>query len=600
MVFVSFGFLISCDRGQQGSGKYSVTEKVIDGSEPEVLQPSHGESSVPDQILTPLFTGEGKDKVPRKPFSLQAVNKGGDLKASGLPVENFDGRTPQEREWLAVAREVFKRNGNEGSFVFSWYVRDLTEYTLNRIDGEKFNLSSQKTQEDKGQSVISALLFSNWLKQKDLTDGFFFQEIAGEKVLFLTNFVNIPPGVFQQEPDRVAVLNFPELPSVISDVETLNQQMRAQYNSPIFRQFQQMMKGNGEGEQEEPGEEEKLKDYHVQAGFALGGNFWSLIDYVHKKKSPLHVIGKCDSFCSFYLAPYSNEVYLEPFGEILFEGDTEIIPRAYRLFLKQDWKKYAAFRERISEAPLFYAEYLNEKFDGEVQNELYKAIEGQFGLSGSVLIDKIRSVVGEAGSFQDVPVNTVRNLVVNLSEDEKDFLGGFSLGRFGLGEREMKDLPAFKTLAGLSGFVNWPQIVDRMRHSFPADWSRIVDTVIKEEDPYLRNRLKGLSYVAGLLTHSNLLEEIKFPMDESRDLFMDRGKDSEYSHVSPSADALKELGINVVQGENTGLRNYILAYKSQSKISILALSREALDDCGFFSEETLSNSQLLTDCAGLR
>ena len=607
LVFVSFGFLVSCGKGQQGSGEYSVTEEGIDNSGPEVLQ-SLGKSSVPGKVLASLFGSEGKDKAPRKPFSLSLpnVNKGGDLTASGSLVEHFNGRTPQEREWIAVARDEFKRTGNEGSSVFSWYVRDLTEYTLNRLDAEKSDLSQQKTPEDKARLVISSLLFSHWLKQKDLSDGFFFQEIAGEKVLFLTDFA-IPSGVFQQEPDRVAILNFPELSSVVSDVEAINEQVKEQHL--MLQQFQQQMKGNGEGEQEEPEEEEKLEDYHLQAGVTLGGDFWSLIDYVHKKKSPLHVIGKCDSFCSFYLAPYSDEVYLEPFGEILFEGDTEIIPRAYQLFLKQDWKKYADFRERIGEAPLFYAEYLNEKFDGKVQGKLYKAIEDQFGLSGSVLIDKIRSVVGEAGSFQDVPVNTVRNLVVNLSEDEKDFLSGFSIGHFGLDEKEMKDLPAFKTLAGLSGFANWPQIVDnvvdnmRQRQSVPtlfANWSRIIDTVIREEDPYLRNRLKGLSYVAGLLTRSNLLEDIKFPIEESRDFFMDRGKDSEYSHVSPATDVLKELGINVVQGENAGLRNYVLAYKSQSKISILVLTRDALDGCGFFSEETFSNSQLLTECAGLR
>ena len=60
-----------------------------------------------------------------------------------------------------------------------------------------------------------------------------------------------------------------------------------------------------------------------------------LVAYVKRTRVPVHIIGMCDYFCSSYVVPHAQEVRIEPFGEVTFNGNHDTILGTFKTLLQE-------------------------------------------------------------------------------------------------------------------------------------------------------------------------------------------------------------------------------------------------------------------------
>lgn len=291
-----------------------------------------------------------------------------------------------------------------------------------------------------------------------------------------------------------------------------------------------------------------------------------LTSHVRKANIPVHIMGMCDYFCSSYLIPQAKEIYIEPFGEVTFNGSHDVIFETFRnLLSKAKESHWNAIKEEITDLDSFNG-YVHRHLQLEQPFYEYLAKLGR-----DVLISTLKNVTGER-AFEDLSLEEKKAILKGLSLYDRSTIRGF----FHSGEKSQAE-----------------EKIDTIRDILKR---------LAVFNQYFPNRyfgsrnynLERFFYYTGLLTNSSFAGTFNDSSKSRYYVSKENVSGDMYSHTSARSVLLSKLGINIVQGENSGYRDYVLKYQLR-KLPILIISEDKLVNCGFFNGG-INTPQLITNC----
>ena len=304
-----------------------------------------------------------------------------------------------------------------------------------------------------------------------------------------------------------------------------------------------------------------------------------LTSYIRKHRIPVHVMGMCDYFCSSYLIPQTKKVYIEPFGEVAFNGSFKVVSDTFENLLQLAKKSHNdTIEDEIANLDLFPLDYLQRQFHLPREGTFYQYLSN---LENYTLLSKVKKSAGPNRSFEELSDAELRIVLGNLSKYEKSqVLGFFQSEKIQVAKKRV-------------------EVIQDIMKKFSLFNKHFPDTAAQSPLFGGGNRnLERFFYYTGLATSSFFAGEFQ-DSSTSRYFVPTEPKEGEenpmiaYSHVSPRTTILNKLGINV-RGKNSGYRKHILAYQRE-KMPIAPISEAVLASCNFF-QLSFSSPQEVTGC----
>ena len=328
---------------------------------------------------------------------------------------------PIVTQWKQIVFDKFQQDKTQSSFVFEWYVELLLSDMNNTLKSESYWSNPSETHIDE---IFTQLIKQHSQKQKEWQKaGIYRTTIQGQKVDFLTSF-EVP--VSSKPPDRVAIFHTQELlPFFTQDGDPKNIESRAKELSawmnqthkheiptqellPFFTQPGDPKNIESRAEKlsawmnqihkyEIPTQE--LLPFFTQDGDpknieSRAEKLSAWMNQIHKYEIPVHIIGKCDYICSSYLASAAKKIHIEPFGEILFNGNiptTYYIANSLSELIKREDELY--LKDTLLNNQSVIARFMQQRFQGATWEQFIDQLNKSGLHHNAFLVKKIRSTV---------------------------------------------------------------------------------------------------------------------------------------------------------------------------------------------------------------
>ena len=542
----TFCTLLSCSNKQNVSAdtdseSLAPASSLLNSSqEPELPVKIVQETSPPSQHIQVASSA-----VAEQPSATQTdavVTKTAIQSAPQVPIVS-DPVNQLTEQWKQIILNKFHQDKTPRSFVFEWY----TEYLLNEM-GKNLGPNSYWGNPSKTQitKIFSELVKLHSQTQKEWTEKFpegYRAKIQGEKVLFLTSF---DAPVSSIPPSRVAIVHTQGLLPFFTQKES-HQKIEAQANTL---------------------------------------SAW--VNHIHEHKLPVHIMGKCDYICSTYLAPRAKEIYIEPFGEILFNGD---LPTTYYIAnnLFQLIKKAEGhYRRDTFNDQNILAQFIQQGFEWSDWESLITQLEISRSHQNAFIIRKIRKALNLVTDPIDIKTRTTNKPSIRQTEN---LMSSMSL-------RDIETITEFIRTSNNDAnndseqqFANIKKMEEAIEghlqglNVFNTSYTR---NAIIPDNSYSA-RLNNFAYTTGLVTGSTFVQQIT-------PSYSIEGHGLSYGYVSPQVAFLAKLGFNVKLGKNSGLRRYVLSPEEVN--NILPVNETTLSDCDFRGAFYIT-TPLLQSCINL-
>lgn len=559
------------------------------------------------------------------------INSVGKAAASG---SRKSVETVYKGEWVKFVKKEFDLK-RPGSFVFDAYMGFLLEDAQSKAeeDGENFKnipIDPKKVTEDNQKTVFGMMLDAHTAYQNDSGFNNLIENEQGkeETVQFVTTFnVSyedlVPP---RSPPDRVVILGIPYMES----------------NNFFYRKGNNLFPNGGDPifsfiqfDSFRDTRQEVMNQMRTMISF---------VNYVQANQIPVHIMGKCDYFCSAYLLPVVSEIIIEPIGEVVFNGDLISTANTFNdvldLLIQTKWE---AFQEAALDS-LAFAKLMREKFDIESIQDFFNSLS-----NGTFLVEQIKSLLivsplKRAAFFQTAPEDVRDAVLQSLRENNLVSLRKIA------GDSEMfaqlitknSDSESVKSfiespdgvyfteqITSLFGKANFQDFPDNVLEEFvsgmPLQTRQSMMAFFKEEwenkesetdlvfgissaSNFFRifgrgmemraaasgaqEKFKKLSEfyrIVGLLTRDSIIDEVR----DFHNLPIPPKKGASY--ISVDKEVLLRLGFNVVMGEeNDGLRSIVWS-RDDNKPNVLRITTDVLTDCNFLNH-SFSDIQSVRNC----
>ena len=506
----------------------------MDESNLSDLQEPSSFTNDPTQIQPDLVSTTVTEVAGEKPELLASITNT-EEQSQATHAATEEPLNPIANKWLNFIKSRFQEADVSSSFVFDWHLRRL----IHDIQENNFKTFLMIENPDKNQQdIFKELSKAHFKTQKK---NFTTDIINGEKVLFLTSFDLSNGFISDWQPDRIAILRSPEsLPHDIRKASYQELSVQSDIEESVIKR-----QANGLTE---------------------------LTNYIQSNKIPVHIMGKCDYLCSAHVMPSAHEIYIEPFGEILFNGNPfntyhilnnlmSVIPEI----------KDPGFRDRIiDQDPTVLGKHIQKLSYIPLADSFFQFLEAIDTPSSESLMNKIEATL------------------VNPAADFYTLWGGRSFSS-SLVQGEWNTVAAF--------LIDIPtQNIAGIKDAATTYYNSVKTTRVSS---IRESKLAALYGITGLLTHSAPVRQLfhLYPSATINPYPFLAMESVDYTHISPRSVFLRKLGFNV-EGNNSGLRDYILPYRTKSKMSILPITETTLNKCRFKDSVFISQSSL--ECAAIR
>ena len=273
-----------------------------------------------------------------------------------------------------------------------------------------------------------------------------------------------------------------------------------------------------------------------------------LASYIKKKGMDVHVLGYCGMTCSNYLLPAAKNVYIEQHGLVLYRGFVlSFIDASLREWLDNLIEKAKEDHdEKISRAG-GVLRYFNSW--GEEVGDLF---EKDLKAKGKAdLLSKVQRI--RDSSHLPAPVN----------------YGDFS-------EEELKAVYDF-LFWQLYDFSIYEKILSQISYDVAAEKRFFQDDLDLESSDSKYSYMDFLRLSDHLTRYPQWVVDTFSPLERS---FYNVSESEKFLFLIPDTQLLKDIGINVVSGENSAKK---LDSETQKGNIYLELSAGDIENCDFFS-----------------
>ena len=303
-------------------------------------------------------------------------------------------------------------------------------------------------------------------------------------------------------------------------------------------------------------------------------NMVTFVDYVRKNKIPVHIMGKCEYFCSNYLLSAAPKVIIEPIGEVIFNGDPLSTAAIFEDVSKSLKEKLWIELQETATNPTEFAKLIKKKFDlTELRGfSNFLRRDPNSPSADDFLMARMTGFLGDQ-SFKDMPESVVAEFAAGMSLDERKSVMLFLKDKFGEDDQWISSMQ----IASNSMSVSFRHLSHQMLLRYGK-----VDKTLRE---FYR--------VVGLMTRFPIIEELCYAhdlpvcLDESSEIIT-------YPYVSVDASVLRLLGFNVEGAENVGLREVIWPQKL-NRPEMLSITEASLTECDFLNN-SFSDVESIVSC----
>ena len=297
--------------------------------------------------------------------------------------------------------------------------------------------------------------------------------------------------------------------------------------------------------------------------------FFYFSSQLKEKQIDLHIVGQCGSLCANYAIPAAHKVFMEPYGHIGYNGN------------------FSGLLQDIETVYSTQVENSKKQFEQEhfSQNETEGLIN---------LFDRYSGDLRTHMTFEQTNVGDILNQISRLlSENPAPSFWDLSREgkRFILSRIRREVLDTIKTFF----FV-----LSKKTHAITNYYTFIQNAASVEADYYKTSRIipksnKNYSYLDFINLTSWLIKNISYPQLFSmpRPYYNVPEKDKSYVMIFPSADILRNLGINI-EGENNV--EVPRALYEDSENIFLFLSADDMENCDFFKKKASFTTETLQKC----
>ena len=315
--------------------------------------------------------------------------------------------------------------------------------------------------------------------------------------------------------------------------------------------------------------------------------FVLLGQFIKENQMDLHIVGRCGPYCARYLIPAAKTVYMEPYGHIYFNGSftglfeeiQKVMSVQQAAYIKQ-WEKQwlPELKDKIG----FVTSSIQEAFDDsntdvptQQRNALFIKLLKRFDPEAGKEFEK---------RLSDFQFNKSAGSLTNFKEEDiKSLLQSFS-------SKLRNSLALLFNLMTDDTAQNNSRYLRELNH-FRQEESKYYQHISISALP----SQKSYTYLSLLRLAAALTKDLKYEKYFSvpRLYYNIPEKDKPYLMIFPSADLLRDVGINI-RGKNNMKMAGLTDENSQN--GFLYLDNKRIENCKFFEKGVSYTTETLYNC----
>ena len=378
------------------------------------------------------------------------------------------------------------------------------------------------------------------------------EDPSAESAFFLQGFLAPPDSAIKESDENN--LNPDEYPNHIQDILQIINHMKSKNTKKIVVNL-------------------PVQRYTDPEPFLLLGTF------IKHYQVDLYIIGGCEIYCSRYLIPAANTVYMEPYGHIYFNGSFGALAKEFSKIVNTERKIYIEhIKKKLLSQTKDRVNFVSSGLQDITKSNHFPNFMEQFKHENKKASEKFEASLIEFyynsphQQIKDFKEEVMRNFVQTLPPEILNYV------------TVLTHLRNNKTLNNASNYISNTLLKLGVNES--VYYETIDVNSLPSQKIYT---FYDLLYIAANLVK---IPEYEMYFSSLRPYYNIPEKDKPYLIIFPSADLLRDVGINIIGKNNMKM----VGIDKNSKETYLYLNNKRIENCKFFEEGASYTTETLYDC----